>query len=143
MNQKDLYLFNTVKCVNFMRTFRPSSTPFNDFASPGLSNVKIHSLLTISHFNNPQHVFIKNTKEENKKTEFVQEGRGVQEETEIFLKPILIEHTLLDEKTSPEKQTLQVADERSQSTTGSKRKNEIKEKLPQKKKSKLMFKIVD
>ena len=141
MNQKDLYLFNTVKCVNFISTFRPSSTPFNDFASPGLSNVKIHSLLTISHFNNPPHVFIKNTKEENKKTEFVQEGRGVQEETEIFLKPILIEHTLLDEKTSPEKQTLQVAVE--WFLTSKKKKRKIKEKLPKKKKSNLMFKIVD
>lgn len=143
MNQKDLYLFNTVKCLNFMRTFRPTSTPFNDFASPGLSNVNIHSILTLSHFNKPQHVFIKNTKEENKKTEFVQEGRGVQEETDIFLKPILIEHTLLDEKKNPEKQSLQVADERSETNPGLKRKNDIKEKLPQKKKSKLMFKIVD
>ena len=70
MNRKDLYLFNTVKSVQFLKSFRPSSTPLNDFASPGLSNINIHSFLVKSCESPSNVVYKKETLEENKKTEF-------------------------------------------------------------------------
>ena len=136
MNNKELYLFNSVKSIQYLKSFRPSSTPFNEFSSPGLSNVKIHSFLVQSHFNSSNLVYQKHTKEENKKTEFVQEGKGV-DEKELF-KPILVERTLLDgDDEIPD------SNKNIQPQAGtSKRKSDSKNSKPSKK-SRISFKIVD
>lgn len=147
MNQKDMFLFNSVKNVQFLKSFRPTSTPFNEFSSPGLSNIKIHSFLIQSHFNSPKLVYQKETKEEDKKTEFVQEGKGISNEKFMF-KPIQVERTILEKEddtisseepaTKPEES--QQKEEQQQQAV--KRKNPEKN-IPPKKKSKFMFKIVD
>ena len=140
MNRKDLFLFNSVKSVQLLKSFRPSSTPLNDFASPGLSNINIHSFLVKSCESPSNVVYKKETLEENKKTEFVQEGKGfVEEEHEkIFEKPILIKRTLLEGEEKKES-----FEEPKTEQTGSNKSKLGKKELPSKKKSKFMFKVVD
>jgi len=89
------YFNNSTRSVQFFRSFRPSSTPSNSFVSPGLSNTNIYSLYVKSHFNTPPLVYQKETKEEVGKTEFVQEGKGLDNDKRLKL-PILVERTLLD-----------------------------------------------
>lgn len=96
MNKKEMFYFNnSTRSVQFFRSFRPSSTPSNSFVSPGLSNTNIYSLYVKSHFNTPPLVYQKETKEEVGKTEFVQEGKGLDNDKRLKL-PILVERTLLD-----------------------------------------------
>ena len=99
-----------MKSVQFLKTFRPSSTPFNDFASPGLSNINVHSFLIKSHFNTPNLVYQKETKDEKSKTEFIQEGKGPEIPEIVKLNPIKIKRTLLDkieESSDNNKQTIE------------------------------------
>lgn len=149
MNNKDLYLFNTVKSVQFLKSFRPSSTPFNDKVSPGLSNINIHSYLTRSHFNNPPLVYKKETKEEHIPSKFVQEGKGIED---VLFKPIKIKHTLLEASSSEpvdiEEKKTDVDDEVKQKIVNvteepKKRKKEKTSSPIKKKKSKLMFNILN
>jgi len=146
MNKKDLYLFNSVKSVQFLNSFRPTSTPFNEHSSPGLSNINIHSYLVKSHFNSSNTVYQKNTIEENKKTEFVQEGKGVEEEDdyELFDKPILVSRTLLNSK---DQIASDVDDQKSDGQKIDVQEGSSKRKTNQKKtiakKPKMSFKIVD
>lgn len=150
MNNKDLYLFNTVKSVQFLKSFRPSSTPFNDKVSPGLSNINIHSYLTRSHFNNPPLVYKKETKEEHIPSKFVQEGKGIED---VLFKPIKIKHTLLEASSSSEpvdieEKKAEVDDEVKQKIVNvteepKKRKKEKISSPIKKKKSKLMFNILN
>lgn len=139
MNNKQLYLFNSVKNIQFLKTFRPSSTPFNELASPGLSNVKIHSFLVQSHFSTSNIVYQKSTKEEAKKTEFVQEGKGRDDEESIF-DPIQIDRTLLEgEEVSADDDKI-VETNVQMGTSKRKIKSETNKKS---KKSRTYFKIVD
>lgn len=154
MNQKDMFLFNSVKSVQFLKTFRPTSTPFNEFSSPGLSNVNIHSFLIQSHFNSPKLVYQKETKEENKKTEFVQEGKGVSNEKFMY-NPIQVERTILEEEDKSlnkddkvDNAEILTNDDESQQNEQQQQQQSVKRKksetdVPAKKKSKFMFKIVD
>ena len=139
MNNKQLYLFNSVKNIQFLKTFRPSSTPFNELASPGLSNVKIHSFLVQSHFSTSNIVYQKSTKEEAKKTEFVQEGKGREDEESIF-DPIQIDRTLLEgeEVSADDDKTIETNVQKG--TSKRKIKSETNKKS---KKSRTYFKIVD
>ena len=139
MNNKELYLFNSVKSIQYLKSFRPSSTPFNEFSSPGLSNVKIHSFLVQSHFSTSNIVYQKSTKEEAKKTEFVQEGKGREDEESIF-DPIQIDRTLLEgeEVSADDDKTIETNVQKG--TSKRKIKSETNKKS---KKSRTYFKIVD
>jgi hypothetical protein len=146
MNKKDLYLFNSVKSLQFLNSFRPTSTPFNEHSSPGLSNINIHSFLVKSHFNSSNTVYQKNTKEENKKTEFVQEGKGVEEDDfELFDKPIKVSRTLLNstDKTSNDVDDKQSDEQKIDVQEGSSKRKSKQQNKSISKKPKMSFKIVD
>ena len=140
MNSKDLFLFNSVKNIQFLKSFRPSSTPFNDLASPGLSNINVHSFLVQSHFSTSNTVYQKSTKEDDKKTEFVQEGKGIEDES-IF-DPIKIDRTMLEGEEEREIKSEREKEAESPKTPNgaSKRKNN---KSPKNSLKKSRFTIID
>lgn len=142
MNNKQLYLFNTVKSVQYLKSFRPSSTPFYELSSPGLSNVNIHSFLVQSHFSTSNLVYQKSTTEENKKTEFVQEGKGIDNEESIF-DPIQVDRTVLEGMEVAENEEKNVEITSNLQTGAAKRKMKCETKAKKHKKPRTYFKIVD
>lgn len=85
--------------IYFLKSFRPSSTSFFDYSNPGLSNVRIYSLVVPQTVTTSETTIKKqsnNKAREDKPSEMDQSGSGI-DIVEIFKKPIKVKKTILSQ----------------------------------------------